>query len=171
IANGYVTPTRCAEGLAVSAMRKTDPVFDIGCGTGLSAQALKALGFTCIDGTDLSPDMLALAEETGLYRQLYLGDLETPLNAGAGDYINMTAVGVFSPGHAPATLIDVVINRLPPGGCFVFSLNDHALADASYEAAIDRIITTGQAQRVIATYGPHLPAQNLRAQVCVLRRL
>ena len=40
-ANGYVTPTRCAHALANLAADKRAPLLDLGCGTGLSGEALK----------------------------------------------------------------------------------------------------------------------------------
>ena len=56
--NGYATPARCAAALAGRAASREAPVLDIGCGTGLSGLALRAAGFTTIDGTDFSAEML-----------------------------------------------------------------------------------------------------------------
>ena len=56
------------------------PVADIGCGTGFVAAELK-LTSDQIDGMDISPEMLALAQEKGLYRRLYEVDLTGDLSA------------------------------------------------------------------------------------------
>ncbi len=172
LANGYVTPQRCAEALRALVADRDAPILDIGCGTGLSGEALRSAGFRTIDGTDFSAEMLDVARgKDGLYRSLTLGNVEEPLPGAAGDYAHMAAIGVFSPGHAPAGLIDAVLARLPAGGCFVFSLNDHALADASYNTAIDAVVGARLGEVAFREYGPHLPARNLQCDVVVMRRL
>lgn len=170
-ANGYVTPKRCAAALASQADDPGGALLDIGCGTGLSGAAFRDAGFEVIDGTDFSPEMLAEARrKRGVYRDLVLGDLNRPIPAAPGEYAYMAAVGVFSPGHAPASLIERVVTLLPPAGCFVFSLNDHALEDPSYEASIRSLTDDGMAELAFREYGEHVPGLNLRADVCVLRR-
>ena len=171
-ANGYVTPARCAEALAGQVPDKAAPLLDLGCGTGLSGEAFKAAGFATIDGTDFSEEMLAYARrKPDLYRTLVRGDLTNPLPAKPGDYAHIAAVGVFSPGHGPPEMIDQVMALLPPGGCFVFSLNDHALADPDYEGRMRAVVEAGTAEIVFREYGDHLPKQDLKAAVCVLRKL
>ena len=170
-ANGYATPARCAAALAAAAADRTAPVLDLGCGTGLSGVALRAAGFVAVDGTDFTPAMLAVARDKGIYRRLIPGDLTRPLPGEPGDYAHMVAVGVLNPGHAPAGLIGTAVARLPPGGCFVFSLNDHALADPSFRAEIARLAAADMAETVADDYGDHLPGQGLNAAVVVLRRV
>ena len=77
---------------------------------------------------------------------------------------------MFSPGHAPAALIDTVVELLPAGGCFVFSLNDHALADPSYDEHIEAQVAGGLSEVAFREYGAHLPGRDLKAAVCVLRK-
>ncbi len=171
-ANGYVTPERCAAALAEAVEDRSLPLLDLGCGTGLSGEALKAAGFATLDGSDFSREMLAFAgKKQGLYRDLVLGDLTTPLPGKPGDYNAAAAIGVFSPGHAPPAMIEQVLDLLLPGGCFVFSLNDHAREDPDYEREIERLVEAGKAAVVFNRNGPHLPARNIEAVVCVLRRL
>ena len=171
-ANGYVTPGRCAEALATLAADKHAPLLDLGCGTGLSGEAFKEAGFTTIDGTDFSEEMLAYARsKPDVYRNLILGDLQAPLPAAPGEYANIAAVGVFSPGHAPAPMIDQVIALLPPQGCFVFSLNDHALEDPRYHERMSALADAGGAEIALCEYGEHLLARGIRAEVCVLRKI
>lgn len=170
-ANGYATPRRCAEALASLTADKTAPLLDLGCGTGLSGEAFRAAGFTVIDGTDFTEEMLAVARrKPDLYRRLLLGDLSNPLPAAPGDYAQIAAVGVLSPSHAPPVLIGQVLSLLPPGGLFVFSLNDHTLAHPAFEQAIQDLTAAGDAELAFRAYGDHLPGQNLKADVVVLRR-
>jgi len=169
-ANRYATPARCAEALAAFAPDLTAPVLDIGCGTGLSGLALREAGFTTVDGTDLSAEMLEKAKALGVYRELFLGDLNEPLPVAPGAYGAMTAVGVINPGHAPPETIGAVLELLQPGGLFVFSLNDHALADPAFEAKVDDVIARGLAECPFREHGPHLPGIGLEATVFVLRK-
>lgn len=170
-ANGYITPTRCAEALAAHVDDLTAPLFDLGCGTGLSGMAFREVGFTTIDGTDFSTEMLRqAAAKKGLYRCLIAANLDVGLPGKPGAYEHLAAVGIFSPNHAPASLLGAAIGGLPAGGCLVFSLNDHCLAVSSYTAALDQIAAAGEAEIIFNEYGPHLPEQDLGAEVYVLRR-
>lgn len=169
-ANRYATPARCAGALAGLAPDLSAPVLDIGCGTGLSGLALREAGFDTVDGTDLSPEMLERARTLGVYRDLFPGDLTEPLPVATGAYAAMAAVGVINPGHAPPGTVDAVLERLPPGGLFVFSLNDHALAEPGFGAKVDEVIARGAAECPFREHGPHLPGIGLEATVYVLRK-
>lgn len=169
-ANGYASPTRTAAAMASHVTDKSAPLLDIGCGTGLSGAALQDAGFTSLDGTDFSPEMLALARQKAIYHQLVQGSIELPVPAKVGEYANMAAIGVFSPGHAPANMINDVMALLPPGGCFGFSLNDHALEDSSYKDTIARLVAANKATTIFEEYGDHLPGIGLNSLIFVLRK-
>ena len=63
---GYAAADRCAAALAGADPDRRSPVVDLGCGTGLSGEALKAAGFAEIDGYDFSEGMLKLARRKKL---------------------------------------------------------------------------------------------------------
>lgn len=170
ITNGYASPRRTAIAMADQVGDPSAPLLDIGCGTGLSGAALRNAGFSSIDGTDMSPEMLELAGHKEIYRQLIPSTPEAPLPAAPGDYANMTAIGVFSPGHAPPELITDVLALLAPGGCFGFSLNDHALEDPAYKEMIDSEVAAGHAAIAFEDYGDHLPGIGLKALIVVLKK-
>lgn len=169
--NGYATPERCAKALAEAGAAVDAPVLDVGCGTGLSGLAFRRAGFTTLDGLDLSADMLAkAAARPGLYRALTQTTLENPMPVAAGTYESAAAVGVLSPSHAPAAMIDAVLEVLAPGGRFVFSLNDHALEDPGYEARIAEWTDAAAAHVLFREHGPHLPKIDLGSVVYVLQK-
>ena len=169
---GYLAPTRCAEALGRFVADKTQPVLDVGCGTGLAGAALRDVGFTMIDGSDISPGMLQkAAARAGLYRSLYQGDLNDPLPVPAGSFDHAIAAGVLSPAHAPASTLNDVMGLLPRAGCFSFSLNDHSLADPSYQAAIDQLVSGGEAIQLFREYGINVPGTRLYTTVVVLQKL
>ncbi len=169
-AAGYASPARVAAAMAASVADRAAPLLDLGCGTGLSGEALRAEGFAAVDGTDFSAEMLAAAAAKGVYRRLIPGDLNRPIPAAPGDYANMVAVGVFSPGHAPPETIEAAVELLPAGGCFGFTLNDHALDEGVYEARVFALRDRGMAEIAFEDYGAHLPRRGLQAKVYVLRR-
>lgn len=168
--NGYITPKRCAEALAGAGADKTQPVLDVGCGSGLSGLALRAEGFATLDGTDYSEEMLAEARPKGIYRTLWQGDLSEPIPDRAEAYDAAVAAGVISPAHAPAQAIDNILSMLTQGGLFAFSLNDHALKDHSYEGRVHTLVDSGHADLVFREYGEHMPGQDLKAWVYVLKK-
>jgi hypothetical protein len=61
-----------------------------------------------------------------------------------------------------------IMAALAPGGLFVFSLNDHALASAPITAARDALFAS--ARLVAQTYGDHLPGINLNSAVYVIEK-
>ena len=80
----------------------TQPVFmDAGCGTGKVGVLLKSRGLTQIDGFDLSPDMVHVAEATHAYRELRADiNLNQPLEMySPQSYDVAIASGVFTSGH------------------------------------------------------------------------
>jgi len=170
-ASGYASPARTAAAMAAQVADVTAPLLDLGCGTGLAGQAFRNAGFITIDGTDFTEEMLEAAKAKGIYRKLTLGDLNDPIPAQPGDYANIAAVGVFSPGHAPAEMIDLVFGLLPQGGCFGFSLNDHALEEASYEGRVKDLAVDGTLEVAFQEYGDHLPKIDLKSKIYVLRKL
>ncbi|WP_204114201.1 class I SAM-dependent DNA methyltransferase [Shimia biformata] len=169
--NGYVTPARCARALAAHVADKTTPILDFGCGTGLSGHALRAQGFTVIDGVDLSAAMLEQARSKGIYRTLTQVTPDTPMAAPPGSYPIIAAIGVIGPGAAPLEVFDTLFDHLPKGGHMVLSFNDHALQDPAYEGQIDRGIADRQMHVTFREHGPHLPARNINSTVYILEKL
>ena len=169
--NGYVTPLRCAQALADAASMPWAPLAEFGCGTGLGGAMLREHGFECIDGFDISPRMLEQARSKEIYRSLDIVDLSQPLDNIARDaYQNAAAIGVLNPKHMPATVIDEILNLLPEGGCFVFSLNDHALAEGTMETRLLELTEHGIADLVFKEFGDHLPGTGLTGCVYVLKK-
>lgn len=162
---GYATPARLAEALARHVPDATAPLLDFGCGTGLSGLALRAAGFTAIDGTDITPGMLERAEERGIYRKLWVSE---PGDAPPDGYAAIAAIGVVSLGAAPPGTLATLLDALPSGGHLGFSFNDATLADAAYMDALEA--TRADADLVHDAYGPHLPAKDMGSRVYVLRK-
>ncbi|NOD75460.1 MULTISPECIES: class I SAM-dependent methyltransferase [unclassified Ruegeria] len=168
--HGYVTPTRVAAALWSAHPHPETQILDFGCGTGLSGQALRAVGFELIDGMDPTPKMLEEAKAKGVYRALTGFDITKPAPLKRGAYSVITAIGVIGQGAAPAETIDVLMHALPKRGLFAFSLNDHALADHTYTCRITDWVDMGAARLLFREHGPHLPGINLNSDVYVLEK-
>ncbi|GAB5445861.1 class I SAM-dependent DNA methyltransferase [Gymnodinialimonas sp.] len=162
---GYATPGRLAKALAEAATDLSAPVLDFGCGTGLSGMALAAQGFSTIDGTDITPEMLAKAQETGAYRKIWASAPgETPPQG----YAVIAAIGVVSLGAAPADTLHSLLDVLAPGGLLGFSYNDATLADTSFMEALAEAQNTSTL--VHEAYGDHLPGKSMKSSIYILRK-
>ena len=53
---------------------------------------------------------------------------------------------------------------------FVFSFNDHSLADPAFEAQVKDYIGTSRAELMFKEYGDHLPGAGLKSNVYVLKK-
>jgi len=169
LAEGYATPARAAAAMAEHLEDRDAPVFDFGCGTGLSGAALAEAGFTTLDGTDVTAEMLAEARAKGVYRDLTLGALgEIPDLSG---YAAVAAVGVVSLGAAPAETLDALLGAMAPGALLVFSYNDATLRTPAYVDALAQAQLAGHLV-IWARHGPHLPDKEgaRGSTVHVLRR-
>jgi SAM-dependent methyltransferase len=66
---------------------------DLGCGTGRTGAWLRARGVSRIDGVDLTPEMLAVARERGIYEELRDADVaDSGLAVGAYDLVTTCLV-------------------------------------------------------------------------------
>jgi predicted TPR repeat methyltransferase len=101
---------------------KPTPVADIGCGTGAVAAAL-GLPADQIDGMDISAEMLAVAGQKALYRQLFQVDLTGPLDAISNGYGAVLSAGTFTHGHLGPGPLRGLLDIARPGGLFIIGVN------------------------------------------------
>ena len=125
-------PFEQPEALATFASNKSTPILDFGCGTGLSAEALLSCGFSSIDGVDISSEMIEIAREKDIYRNLECFDPDKGIPVKQNEYSIITAIGVISVGAAPISIFDQVFDLLPRNGLFAFSFNEHSLMVPEY---------------------------------------
>ena len=82
----YRSPQLIAALVAVTEERRDVRVLDVGCGTGLLANSLRAHGFNRVDGLDYSAPMLSVAQREGRIEKAFLRDLNESLRMGAECY-------------------------------------------------------------------------------------
>jgi len=100
-------------------------VLDLGCGTGLMGAAIRKRTDE-LAGVDLSPAMLAAAEEKHVYDRLILGDLVLFLTAEERSHELIVAADVFVYLEDLAPVLRLAARRLPPSGAIAFSVETHA---------------------------------------------
>lgn len=96
-------------------------IFDLGCGSGLCAQALTDYA-TAIDGVDLSASMLEYARAKNIYRHLKHEDIITALDTADIKYDCLIAGDVLPYIGKLNTLFKVAHQALTKKGYFIFSV-------------------------------------------------
>lgn len=75
---------------------------DLGCGTGRTGAWLRQRGVAAVDGVDLTPEMLAVARERGVYRRLVEADIPASgLDTSAYDLVTACLVDEHLPDLRP----------------------------------------------------------------------
>ena len=163
--HGYITPQRCAKALKSVGTSPASLILDFGCGTGVSGAAFHDEGYRNLIGCDVSPEMLRLATDKGLYQNTFVIEPGAELD---GRYDVAAAVGVIGVGAAPPEAFDIVMRALTPGGRFVFSFNDKALEDPRFTAKLAEHVEKG-ASLLFEEHGDHIPGIGLFSTVYVLQ--
>ena len=144
IAEGYDYPSRVAAVLVALALNADSPVVDVGCGTGLVGRALNRLNpALVIDGLDVSSGMLAVAGETGVYRQVHEADMFVGAPTWAGRFGSVISAGAFTMGHLDPRALRSTLDLGWPGALFVLGVNRHHFNAQDFGSALDALQAEG----------------------------
>lgn len=136
---GYVAPHLTAEAFRRHAPDTTALVLDVGCGTGLVGEHLAQAGYTHVDGLDISPEMLARAEDKGIYESLMQADLTRPIDLPDDQYDAMISSGTFTHGHVGPDGLDELLRITKPGGKICFTINEGVYDKHDYPGKFARL--------------------------------
>jgi SAM-dependent methyltransferase len=141
-AMGYSYPATVAAIYRREAVAEDVPVADIGCGTGIVAEALQ-LPAHCIDGIDISPEMLRLAEEKSLYRRLIAADLTQSLDVLGHDYGGVVSAGTFTHGHLGPESLRGLLAIARSGAVFVIGINEAHFGTHGFGEVLNEMVRAG----------------------------
>ena len=126
---------------------KDVPVADLGCGTGLIGEALAPQGLE-VDGFDLSPDMLSMAQGKNVYRHLFEADLTAPTASSKGHYGALISSGTFTLGHLGPNALSTCLGLARRGALCIIGVNAHHFVESGFAAFFERSETAGRICRV-----------------------
>lgn len=140
---GYIAPelagkdlARCYGSKSLAAIK----ILDAGCGSGLVGKSLASLGATHVDGIDLSPAMLDLARQTGVYKSLSPADMTKKLDIGSGTYDAIICVGTLTEGHVGSEAIDELLRVVVRGGFLVLTVRHSVWERNGYKAKVEGLV-------------------------------
>jgi len=120
---------------------------DFACGTGLVGENLSKYGKFNVEGMDISPNMLEIASNKGVYTQLHEHTLNDPENfpmefKNKFDFV--TAAGVVNGNHMEFNLFEEMLMSLKKGGIAVFAARYSFMGYFWYEKVIKDMQTDGR---------------------------
>jgi predicted TPR repeat methyltransferase len=169
---GYRSPATVARLLGEHLTNRQAPILDIGCGTGLAGHTLAELGFTTIDGLDLSPEMMQVAARRGVYRQFVAADLHQRLPIADGCYEAASCSGTFTHGHVDARCLDEVFRVLATGALFAFTVKREVWEPLGFKDKLAQMQQGGRIAEVVLVHDRHYDNSTGPDGVfCVYRRM
>ena len=142
----YRSPQQIAALVALTEERRDVRVLDVGCGTGLLANSLRAHGFNRVDGLDYSAPMLSVAQREGRIDEAFLRDLNERLGMGVESYDILASTGTFTHGHVGAECLPELLALLVPGGHFVCTVHRDVWDEGGFGAGLQALTDAGVAE-------------------------
>lgn len=149
-AAGYRHPSICLALLSRHLAPGAGPVLDAGAGTGVLGAWLGVMGYSPVEGLDISPGMLAVAARKGGYARLRQLALGGPLPYADGYFAGVVSAGVFTTGHVGAEGLDELLRICAPGGAVVLTVKD-TLWQGGFAARIEELAAQGVVARAEET--------------------
>ena len=141
---GYVYPLAIAAALDRLVMPE-GAVLDIGCGTGLVASAILARQpGRVIDGVDISPEMIAKADEKGDYASLVVADLTADFSHLPANYAAIVSAGTFTHGHLGPDPLVALLEHCAPGAVAALGVNRQHFEQHEFQPVLDGLVDMGR---------------------------
>lgn len=166
----YLAPRMLAETLGRHRAPGAAPVLDVGCGTGLTGRCLRDLGFTTIDGLDLSAPMIEKAREKGVYRNLLTADLNRPLAMDDAVYDAVVCTGTFTQGHVGPEPIDELLRVLTPDGVLACTVHGKVWEAMGFAAKFAALESDGIIRTLERELGEYFAGAEKIAWYCVFAK-
>jgi ubiquinone/menaquinone biosynthesis C-methylase UbiE len=163
---GTVSQPKSVNLLTTRLKDKNAEIIDVGCGTGLVGESLKAKDFIYFDGIDISEDMLSIAKYRG-YRNLFLGSLNKQLPLLDNKYDAAMCVGVFTHGHVSSDGFKELCRIVKPGGYICFTINEGVFEKYGFKEMIAEF-QSNKIWEVISLYkDDYMTLENVKGYYCL----
>ena len=163
---GTVSQPKSVNLLSTRLKDKTAKIIDVGCGTGLVGEKLKAKDFIYFDGLDISKDMLSIAKSRG-YRNLFLGSLNKQLPVLDDAYDAAMCIGVFTHGHVCSDRFNELCRIVKPGGYVCFTINEGVFDEYGFKEMIAEF-QLNKVWEVISLYkDDYMTLENVKGYYCL----
>lgn len=184
-AQNYVAPVLAAEA-AIKFKLLNGPansvILDAGCGTGLVGHALAVAGAkpidgfdlsrVSIDGLDLSPAMLAVAKQTGIYRDLAQADLNHRIEKADEAYDMVACVGTFTRGHVgPDPALREFVRVTKRNGIIVATILEEIWVSGGFKAEVERLEAESLVTVVAEELIDYVKGRGDKAVLVILERI
>ena len=114
-------------------------ILDVGAGTGALAQALLQRAKFSIEATDISKEMLKVADSKRIYQRSFLSDLTKKIPVDNSFYDGVVSSGTFTHGHVGPSAMDELVRVTKAGGLVTISVNEKHWIALDFESEIDRL--------------------------------
>lgn len=168
---GYTSPITIAQLLCDYVPDKNARVFDIGCGTGLTSIFLHRHGYDHLDGVDLSPDMVRVAQDRKIYHEVMVADLNQPLAIADNSYDAAISSGTFTHGHVGPEPLDEIFRILKPGGILACTVHNDLWKTHGFDAKFEALIDAGTIECLSLEEGKYYLKGKLEGRFCVYRNI
>ena len=163
---GTVSQPKSVNLLTTRLKDKNAEIIDVGCGTGLVGENLKAKDFIYFDGIDISKDMLSIAKSRG-YRNLFLGSLNKQLPVLDNAYDAAMCIGVFTHGHVSSDGFNELCRIVKPGGYVCFTINEGVFEEYGFKEMIAEF-QLNKVWEVISLYkDDYMTLENVKGYYCL----
>ncbi len=146
---------------------RSSRIIDLGCGTGLVGAELQRLGFTEIDGLDLSPEMLEVARSKNIYRELIEADLLKPLDIAEAAYDAAISAGTFTTGQVHAGRLSEILRVLKPGGMLACVIASDYWRSGGFAGILERLQFNRRIMCVHQSIRPISKSGTAKARFCL----
>lgn len=143
---GYIYPSMLASVYKQYAGSNDSPIADVGCGTGLVAQAFKDIETLTdreIDGIDISQEMLDAAKPKHLYRSLYCADLTESADQLPNSYGSVVSAGTFTFGHLGPELLRDILYLGRQGTLYCIGVNSVYFQEQGFPNVLNSLCSEG----------------------------
>jgi predicted TPR repeat methyltransferase len=168
---GYTAPSSIAEMLGEQLPDTQATILDVGCGTGLTCRLLAQRGFSQLDGIDLSQEMIEVARERGIYRNLLQGDVNKPLQLETASYDGVVSSGTFTHGHVGPAPLDEIFRVLKPGGVLACTVHQDLWQSMGFEDRFAALLDQGIASLISLELGSYYRDKPVEGWFCVYRKV